>query len=92
MCDDGTTVARSPPFEDEDSWYIFSDAAHGDAEADAHLIEASPDLYDACKAAIPWLAKMIADEGHANCARPSLCVKALLDMEAAVKKAEGGAS
>ena len=66
---------------------VFAEYIEGMRDANATLIEALPDLLDAAESAIPWLSKMIADEGHVNCARPSLCVEALRKLEGAVKKA-----
>lgn len=54
MCDpDATTVARCSPHGNEGAfWWIFSPAeTHGDAEADARLISAAPELLEALVAA-----------------------------------------
>lgn len=53
MCDDdATTVARGRPHGNDGAfWWIFSPAeTHGDAEADARLIAAAPELLAALQA------------------------------------------
>jgi len=56
--------------------------------ANAALLEAAPELLEACKRAGVWLGKMIADNAHLNSVGPSHCVKTLRMVEAASAKAE----
>ncbi len=54
MCSDDTTVCRIGPraSSPDRSWWIFSPANdHGDDEADAKLVAAAPDLYQAAELA-----------------------------------------
>lgn len=54
-------------------------------EANAHLIEAAPEMYQALKFAMPYIAKMVAD--NVNTAIPPK--QALERVEKALAKAEG---
>lgn len=58
---------------------------------DALLIAAAPDLLEACKRALPWIGKMIADKAHLNAVAPNDCVGAMEQLEAAITKAKGDA-
>ena len=53
------------------------------------LKEQRDELLRTCERALPWLAKMIVDGGHAQTVNPSNCVRALEGLEAAIAKARG---
>lgn len=53
------------------------------------LIAAAPDLAAACKRAIPWLGKLIADGAHLNSVAPNDAIGALEQLEAAIARTEG---
>lgn len=55
----------------------------------AAAIAASPELLSACKRALPWLGKLIADGGHLESVAPNDAIGAMEQLEAAIKKAEG---
>lgn len=44
------------------------------------------DLVAACKRALPWIGKMIADNGHLNSVLPNDCIGAMEQLEAALAK------
>jgi len=56
-------------------------------EANARLLAASPELLAACKRALPWLGKLIADGAHMNSVAPNDAVGAMEQMQAAIEKA-----
>lgn len=59
----------------------------GTTAANARLIAAAPDLLEACKRALPWVCKMIADGGHKNSVAPNDCIGAMEQLGAAIDKA-----
>jgi hypothetical protein len=65
---------------------IFNAAAQ---EANAHLIAAAPDLYEAAEAACRWLGKGVADGVFADCANSGVANADLAKLEAALAKARG---
>jgi len=51
--------------------------------------EQRDELLEACKRAIPWLGKMVADGAHRSAVAPLDCENALRQAEAAIAKAKG---
>jgi hypothetical protein len=60
-----------------------------DAEANARLMVASPELLAALRRVVPWIGKMIADKAHMNSVAPLDCENALRQAEAVISKVEG---
>ena len=81
MSDPGTTVYHCG------QWGVYSDASHhGDAEADARLIAAAPDLLEACLKLVEWDDRE-KDHAISFMARIDLCEEACTAMRAAIAKA-----
>ena len=72
---------------DADGFTICNPSPLG--EANARLIANGPELLEALKRAAPWLGRLIADGGHANCVMPNDAVRTLEMVEAAIAKATG---
>lgn len=81
MSDPGTTIYH------RGQWGVYSDAdSHGDAEADARLIAAAPDLLEACLKLVEWDDRE-KDHAISFMARIDLCEEAFTAMRAAIAKA-----
>jgi hypothetical protein len=69
--------------------HIYNFAPGNKLEANARLIAAAPALLHAARMTLPWIGKMISDEGHLSAVMPSHCVKAMNELQAAIALAEG---
>lgn len=71
--------------------YTFIGANYSDleAQADAHLIAAAPEMLAALQAALPWLTKADIDGAFEGCALPLGGRKAWEQVERAIAKARG---
>lgn len=56
------------------------------AEANKNLIAAAPEMAAALKRAAPWLARLITDGGHLECAAPGDAERTLQQIEDILKK------
>jgi len=52
--------------------------------SNARLIAAAPDLLEACEKALPWIAKMIADQSHLQAVAPKDCENTMQILQDAI--------